>query len=80
MLVLTNIYKDMDAIMSQFIEKLFYKLLSVVLLTNFDDFAYNMPYSVNLLNQQTDHKSHTPHIIMIIGHVSTCISVTNSST
>ena len=70
MLASTNIYKDMGARMCQFMTKMmFYKLLSAVLLTIFDGFAYNMPYSVNFRNQQTDHKSHIPHTIMIIDHV-----------
>ena len=54
---------DMDARMSQFIAKKYvYEMLFAVLLTMFDGFAYNKANSVNLWNQQTDHKSLTPHL------------------
>ena len=72
MSVLTNAYKnesmyDLHAV---------YKLLSAVLFTFSDGSAYNKPNSVNLWNQQTDHKSHTFHFI---DHVQTHIIDTNNS-
>ena len=41
-----------------------------------DGSAYNKPYSVNLWNQQTDHKYHT---FRFIDHVQACIIVKNNS-
>ena len=48
MLVLTNIYMDMDARMSQFMTKIMFTSFFCSIAHNFDGFAYNKANSVNL--------------------------------
>ena len=62
-LVLTNIYKDMGAIMSQFMTKISLRAVVCSIAHNFDGFAYNKANSVrklvSMIKKYHNHKPQT---------------------